>query len=208
MSAAYSKLVRESFIPTGAIKVTAKDSESVVYLKDHTREGWSTKYYAVGFAGKAIKPTFNYWFKSEDKRTAYVADWFKAQAANKTRKQAKQEERKASLSKPHNLNVGDILRASWGYEQTNIDYYQVTALVGIRTVEIRKIGCESIETMAMQGESVPCKNAFIGKPMRKQVSTYDNQSVKIESFAYAHLMVPTMVAGIPVYRPSHWTAYA
>ena len=39
---------------------------------------------------------------------------------------------------PHDLKVGDILYSSWGYDQTNIDFYQVTA-VGVHSVKIREI---------------------------------------------------------------------
>lgn len=39
----------------------------------------------------------------------------------------------------HTLKVGDILYSSWGYDQTNISWYQVTQLVGKQSVKIRKI---------------------------------------------------------------------
>ena len=29
------------------------------------------------------------------------------------------------------LKVGDVLRSSWGYDQTNVDYYEVVELVGL-----------------------------------------------------------------------------
>lgn len=37
------------------------------------------------------------------------------------------------------LVVGDVLFLSWGYEQINVDYYQVMWVVGYWLVEIRKI---------------------------------------------------------------------
>jgi hypothetical protein len=35
-----------------------------------------------------------------------------------------------------NVKVGDIFYSSWGYDQTNIDYYMVTKLIGKTMVEI------------------------------------------------------------------------
>ena len=42
-------------------------------------------------------------------------------------------------------SVGDIFKVSWGYEQTNIDYYQYISITGKRSVEIRKIVGDMIE---------------------------------------------------------------
>jgi integrating conjugative element membrane protein (TIGR03745 family) len=73
------------------------------------------------------------------------------------------------LAQPHGLKVGYVLSASWGYEQTNIDYYEVTALVGRRSVEVREIAQELKETGNMLGECRPTKGKFIGKPLVKRV---------------------------------------
>ena len=40
----------------------------------------------------------------------------------------------------HTLQVGDILHASWGYDQTNATFYQVTALNGRTMVTVEQIG--------------------------------------------------------------------
>ena len=39
----------------------------------------------------------------------------------------------------HGLKVGDVLVSSWGYEQTNLDFYQVIALNGKSMVTVRKV---------------------------------------------------------------------
>ena len=39
----------------------------------------------------------------------------------------------------HSLKVGDILEASWGYEQTNNTFYRVEALKGATMVVIREV---------------------------------------------------------------------
>ena len=40
--------------------------------------------------------------------------------------------------KPHSLKVGDILYCSWGYDQTNVDYFKVSEVIGKRKIKIPK----------------------------------------------------------------------
>jgi hypothetical protein len=89
---------------------------------------------------------------------------------------------KAERSKPHTLKVGDILVSSWGYDQTNIDFYQVTRVVGPMSVEIRAIGSKSLgEDGFMTAKCVAVPDAFKGKRMRKKANS--TNSVYIASYA-------------------------
>jgi hypothetical protein len=74
-------------------------------------------------------------------------------------------ERKAKrLAAPNNLQVGDILHYSWGWEQTNCQFYQVTARTA-KTVSIREIGSERVPgsgmTNGMSCYLTPKPGAFI-----------------------------------------------
>ena len=51
------------------------------------------------------------------------------------------------------LNVGDILDSHWGYEQTNVDYYEVVGLTP-KGVKIRQIESQRNYTGSMCGECV------------------------------------------------------
>lgn len=194
-------LSRSFYIPKSAVKVASKKSSAVAYLS-------TSRLSAVGFFGKCEKPSFHYSFKSPERRAQFVAGWMCQMDDLQARRAKAKADRKQLLgSKQTSLKVRDVLRCSWGYDQTNIDYYQVVALFGKRGVVIRKIACESVDTAFMQGNCVPAIDQFIGEPMRKQVS--DNASVRIYEFASAYKMEPIMVAGVPVgYAPSSWTAYA
>lgn len=99
---------------------------------------------------------------------------------------------------------------SWGWEQTNIDYYECTAIRGKRQVVIRQIAAESIETQSMQGQCVPKPGHFIGDEEIKAVITYrDEPSVRINGYAVATRIKPiATVAGAKIYPVAHWTAYA
>lgn len=45
---------------------------------------------------------------------------------------------KAKANK-YGVKVGDIFSSSWGYEQTNVDFFQVIALVGETSVRVREV---------------------------------------------------------------------
>lgn len=190
-------LPRASFIPKGATKVQPKNSDAVayLYLSGRGRLG------AVGFQGKADKPAFNYTFRDEVQRTRYVTHFFEKRSEYLASKAARKVEQQA---KPVGLVVGDVLRSMWGYDQTNVDYYEVTRVLG-RMVEIRPLAQESVETQHMQGECVPLPGHYTGEPMRKLAR---EGSVKITSYAWANKVEPKVVAGVKMYGSSHWTSYA
>lgn len=37
------------------------------------------------------------------------------------------------------VSVGDVFASSWGYEQTNVSFYQVVSVHGKKTVMVREI---------------------------------------------------------------------
>lgn len=60
------------------------------------------------------------------------------------------------------VRVGDIYVVSWGYEQTNVDFYEVVALKGKKTAVVREIAGECIGGFAYQGKKRACRGAYIG----------------------------------------------
>jgi hypothetical protein len=85
---------------------------------------------------------------------------------------------------PEPLKVGDILVSSWGYDQTNVDFYQVVAVSPKGGVTIREIGKEFAgETGGPSEKVVAVPNSFTGPPMKKRPTPYG--SVKISSYARA-----------------------
>ena len=84
--------------------------------------------------------------------------------------------------------VGDILTDSWGYEQTNVEFYMVTKIVSACKVEIVELGhTQTDATSAMSGYVVPDRDRRIGEPIVKMVSqdSYEKRTggwhVKIDS---------------------------
>jgi len=85
----------------------------------------------------------------------------------------------------HGFSVGDTLVSSWGHDQTNVDFYQVTKVVG-KQIEIRSIRNQR----AGQNDHVlPVQDGFVGDAMRKTPQMgYDGKPhVRIHSSSTARL---------------------
>lgn len=57
--------------------------------------------------------------------------------------------KKAETVNKYGVQVGDIFSASWGYEQTNNDFFQVVALVGAESVRVREVELPLVESSAV-----------------------------------------------------------
>jgi len=180
-------------INKGKNRVLASDLSSCVYWSK--LEG-TDHYVARGYGGRAKKHAFYYKYRTMEEMKKKIKDFMEGRRERANLKRTKQERA---------LFVGDVLRCSWGYDQTNIDYYMVTKLIGKTMVEIVEIGQEKKETLYMQGECIPDKTNIIGKPMRKKAN---GNSVRIESYATAYKEEPEIIAGTEIYSSSHWTNYA
>lgn len=86
------------------------------------------------------------------------------------------------------IQVGDIFYASWGYDQTNVDYYVVTRLVGRCSVELQEIGTAKVATIAPGVLRVkPDPSVTIKAPFKKRVNEYDGRHlIRIASYCNAY----------------------
>lgn len=159
--------------------------------------------YAIGFWGSSAKASFYNRFRNEGQRDEKIDQFFKSADGWDVRKAAAKAERQAA---PRGMDVGDVLRSSWGYDQTNIDYYQVTKLIGKSKVEIRAIAQEREATQWLAGKCVPVVDKFIGEPM---VKVAKNGGVRIASYAGAYKMEgKDLGGGKKVYSSSFYSEYA
>ncbi|MDE3240889.1 MAG: hypothetical protein KGN33_18180 [Paracoccaceae bacterium] len=123
---------REAFIPSGASKIRMKDGAAVFYSYTNT----AGQPCALCFIGTAGKPAWHYRFHSHEGRRKRIAE----QITILERRQAEKTKRREDARKGHAWGVGKILVSSWGYEQTNVDFYEVTRVIGQTMIEIEKIG--------------------------------------------------------------------
>lgn len=192
------KLEREFFIPKGALCVRDKGSSAVAYVFDNAKGSPAVKV----FSGKRAKPDGFYRFASEAAREAYVKRYFVSVQQIEGAKIQRRKERNAFR---HSYKVGDIFRASWGYDQTNIDYYEIVALVGECFAKVRKIGALSEDQGWLRGKCVPAPGKFIGDAFKVKLA---EGGFKVASYAWARYLEPKIVAGAKVYDADSWTAYA
>jgi len=87
------------------------------------------------------------------------------------------------------VDVGQIFVCSWGYGQTNVDYYKVIEVLN-KSVVIAPIGQTRNYTGSMQGECVPEPTRVGTKRMTKRINSYNTKDgdkvfLKINSFSTA-----------------------
>jgi hypothetical protein len=102
---------------------------------------------AIREALKALKfrwnPKKGIWYGFGDHDTITKA----CEGQQPTNKATKPATKPAKKNK-YGVKVGDYFSISWGYEQTNVDFFQVIALVGESSVRIREVNPPIIEEEA------------------------------------------------------------
>ncbi len=114
------------------------------------------------YKGTGYRPIAHYSFGTIEKRDKFID----VQICDARKRIARKAERTTERQQfQHNLSIGDILYSSWGYDQTNIDFYQITKVMG-RKVEIREIAGRLIngEDGFMTGERTAMKDHFVDVP--------------------------------------------
>lgn len=122
--------------------------------------------------GKEPKSVFAYRFKDEKNLLDYVIEFFKKIQNRIDEKNRDNQIKKEAIENFVNpYKVGDVLYDSWGYEQTNIDFYQVVEIKN-KSIVIREIHGE------LTGESHgpdsgyvrPLVDSFKSEPMIKKIN--------------------------------------
>jgi hypothetical protein len=127
------------------------------------------------------KALFNYRFKSPERMAEYCSEWIE-------RIERRIHEaivllaikKEAQKNMNHNFVEGSIIYNSWGYDQTNIDFYQIVE-VKTKSVIIRRIeSCYVSGTEGFMCANVkPIKDCFLGEPILKKIVTSVNYSGNI-----------------------------
>jgi hypothetical protein len=167
------------FIPSGYTEYK-RSGDSVIYASpDHM--------HAIAYRGKAARSEWYYRFTSENGFLSAVTRFFESIDAHNQRTNDRKKERTEFTT---SLKPGDILVMSWGWEQTNIDFYQVLDVVGKNTITMVEICSRLEETGFMQGKRTPIKNQFVAgaefKKKRVQVCM-GKEYVSMTSYASAHV---------------------
>ncbi len=131
---------------------------------------------------KAAHTFANHYYMSEAGREEAKAVYVGA-AERRTANKAERKREKDQFK--HDLKVGDILYSSWGYDQTNIDFYQVIKTTG-KSVLIQEIKSDMIDTTGYDsGKVVPVKDSFVEKEKAMMKRVQKGNYIRIASFALA-----------------------
>ena len=169
----------------------------------------SDRFGFVMYLGKQSKPYAYYAYATEAKRDAGFerhAQQARDILASKAKRKA---EDRAKLDAGHGLQVGDVVRSSWGYDQTNVDHYQIIKVIGKRTVEVRALAVHEESTGDMSGRVAPVWGEFVGEVMRRQVDKNGNVNMLSASYGRASKIEPVAVVhGVRCYSATHYSSYA
>lgn len=133
-----------------------------------------------------VKIEFNYRFNTAERMIQYVERFIEDRIeSKKNREERKIAQKLQSVQLAGAVKVGDLFVDSWGFEQTQVDLYQVVSKPSAKTVIVRPIACETVEgsegQMSREVRAVP--NAFIGEEIKKRLDNYGG--FKTSSFSSA-----------------------
>lgn len=176
-----------------AIKIFVRYADGKVwYTSGKTKKQLlSNGEFATDITKKSKEDIFA-WFTGESKP--------KTASASKPKTIVRQPRVAKTIQNKAGVKVGDVFYTSWGYDQTNVDFYQVVAITE-GGCYIRPIGGGIDEKKSYRGADYVypilnkwnSRDSFIndspkGVFKKTNVSRYDNAPyIKLASFAYGHL---------------------
>ena len=141
---------------------------------------------------KATKPHIHYYFTDEERRAKCLASAIANHKNHIDRVQARKADRKGTPEMLNTVKIGDIFHFSWGYEQTNVDYYQVIDKNGYM-LTLREICCKRTNTETGNGMAdyvTAVKDAFVeeSEPFQKKLQFSGNKPyITMKSFGWCSL---------------------
>jgi hypothetical protein len=149
------------YIPENSTPIERAGLPAVVYSYTDNRGRLA----AISYIGKQSKHTWHFCFRTDEQRQAKINGFFDGMAQREDFKLARKIEKTCFK---HGYVVGDILYSSWGYDQTNIEFYEVLATTE-KTVTLCEIAQNGKSEGFMCEEVTPRRGEYIGKPFTRSV---------------------------------------
>ena len=134
-------------------------TESIIKPEFGLEVYWnSEKLSAIGFAGKNRKSNFYYRFRTQEQMTNCIESFVNSiieAAMKKAAEKAAKKSANAAISAADHFSIGDIIVNSWGWEQTNIEFYIVTAVKG-KTITVSEVYGAQVEG-SMYAHGMACE---------------------------------------------------
>lgn len=135
---------------------------------------------AMMFIGKQSKSTWHFKFPSiEALDKKFHETWNRVENWELMKVERKEQRKKEVLE----VKVGDLFVSSWGWEQTNVDFYQCVATKGKRTFVIREIASKMSNRATGNGMAcfkIPVKDAFLDP---EKYPPLTKSSLKLNSYS-------------------------
>ena len=161
-------LTKTRYIPKDSRPIEHPAGLGVAYLYGDGRPC------VIAYGGKRTKADWHYSFPTQEAAQKKIDEWFASLTGHETLK----AQFKAERNKPHSLKVGDLIYNSWGWEQTNIDFYQVVR-VSEHCVWLRKLCHETEEKGFMQGPTRPILGQFAEDEITQHHASQNEHGVHI-----------------------------
>lgn len=131
------------------------------------------------FRGNSAKAVAHYRFSSVERREESL-EYYKTTAKNNADYKAEKKAKKAAVSNEE-VEVGAVYYSSWGYDQTNIDFYEVVGRFGKKGLVFRPIASNSTMNGYDTGTCVAVKGVYTGEAFKKMLS--DKKWINLTSFS-------------------------
>ena len=175
-----ARMTREFFRPSASVNAVMQSIDSVPGSEVYRYENSNGQPVAMAFGGKRAKPDFYFRFPSVERMEAKIEEW----TANQISRAASSKARRKEKNGGHTLKVGDVLNSSWGYDQTNVDFYQVVEVPSKCFVIVRKISGYSESNNGPSVRVKPSRDAFISEP--KRYKSGESNTISVASYANAY----------------------
>ncbi|EJE3502719.1 hypothetical protein O1A23_001679 [Campylobacter coli] len=166
-------------------KIKKIEQEKKKFLKAH--KGLFEAFNEIDLYNLVVEKEFTKFYKAvNEKYLCRTREWdermdFAQDYSDILKKIANIEKLQSLINKKSKENedgykVGDFLYSSWGYEQTNIDFYQVIATTE-KTIFLAEVKTDVKVTGWERGLKSPCKNALkLDKAAFKTLSNFPKDS--------------------------------
>jgi len=129
-------------------KLSLFDNQLEIFKKDYD-EKIQNRFVCIGFSGRKKKSDFHYHFKTSEERQIFIDKYIvkfeeKLKMISDYKNSRKQVKKSSYLEFKSKLVEGSILSDSWGYEQTNVEFYLVLSVQGNK-IKIQELGHIDVE---------------------------------------------------------------
>lgn len=151
---------------TGQISIGTKHS---IEIGQDAQGRAIAKIFTLTNKGPKVKKA--YWFRSETSRNEWAIK-IAAEILENERSIATRKAEAKAAAKNHTVKAGDVFCHSWGYDQTNIDFYEVVSVRG-QMLELRQTMQDMVERHRDGGAVSPKKGEFYGaNTLKKRINSH------------------------------------